>query len=68
MSTWLVTVGYVSVPVSRIEFAADRASKYVSEFATGQSESQRARDQPHSAIVNPRVNLRFCSYLASPDI
>ena len=51
------------VPLSRIEFAADRACKYVSDLSTGQSartsESQRAGDHGQSAVVIPRVNLSF---------
>ena len=51
------------VPVSRIEFAADRACNYVSELALVNqlvaSWSQRARDHGQRAVVTPRVKLSF---------
>ena len=51
-------------PVSRIEFAPDRACNYtsVSSLQANQlvaSESQRARDHGQSASLTPPVNLSF---------
>ena len=51
------------MPVSRIEFAADRALiTSVSSLLANQlvaSKSQRARDHGQSTVVTPRGNLSF---------